>query len=88
VTQAAGTLKAQPAELNNRIAQVLDQVKSLEKELAAAKGKLASAQGDELMTQAVDGQGRETAWWPSWKVQMPKPCATPWTSSKTSSKQP
>ena len=57
VTQAAGTLKAQPAELNNRIAQVLDQVKALEKELAAAKGKLASAQGDELMTQAVDIQG-------------------------------
>jgi alanyl-tRNA synthetase len=57
VTQAAGTLKAQPAELNNRIAQVLDQVKALEKELAAAKGKLASAQGDELMTQAVDIKG-------------------------------
>ena len=57
VTQAAGTLKAQPAELNNRIAQVLDQVKALEKELAAAKGKLASVQGDELMTQAIDIQG-------------------------------
>ena len=57
VTQAAGTLKAQPAELNNRIAQVLDQVKALEKELAAAKGKLASAQGDELMTQAIDIKG-------------------------------
>ncbi|PUE47074.1 alanine--tRNA ligase [Limnohabitans sp. 2KL-1] len=57
VTQAAGALKAQPAELNNRIAQVLDQVKALEKELAAAKGKLASAQGDELMTQAVDVKG-------------------------------
>ena len=57
VTQAAGTLKAQPTELNNRIAQVLDQVKSLEKELAAAKSKLASAQGDELLTQAVDVKG-------------------------------
>ena len=57
VTQAAGSLKAQPAELNNRIAQVLDQVKALEKELAAAKGKLASAQGDELVTQAVDVKG-------------------------------
>ena len=57
VTQAAGTLKAQPAELNNRIAQVLDQVKALEKELAAAKGKLASAQGDELLKQAVDVKG-------------------------------
>jgi alanyl-tRNA synthetase len=57
VTQAAGTLKAQPGELNARIAQVLDQVKALEKELAAAKGKLASAQGDELMTQAIDIKG-------------------------------
>ena len=57
VTQAAGSLKAQPAELNSRIAQVLDQVKALEKELAAAKGKLASAQGDELIKQAVDIQG-------------------------------
>jgi len=57
VTQAAGTLKAQPAELNHRIAQVLDQVKALEKELAAAKGKLASAQGDELAKQAMDIKG-------------------------------
>jgi alanyl-tRNA synthetase len=57
VTQAAGALKAQPAELNARIQQVLDQVKALEKELAAAKGKLASAQGDELLTQAVDVKG-------------------------------
>ncbi len=57
VTQAAGALKAQPTELNNRIAQVLDQVKALEKELAAAKGKLASAQGDELLSQAVDVKG-------------------------------
>ena len=57
VAQAAGTLKAPAAELNNRIAQVLEQVKALEKELAAAKGKLASAQGDELLTQAVDVKG-------------------------------
>ena len=57
VTQAAGSLKASPAELNARIAQVLDQVKALEKELAAAKGKLASAQGDELVKQAVDIKG-------------------------------
>jgi alanyl-tRNA synthetase len=57
VSQAAGSLKAQPAELNSRIQQVLDQVKALEKELAAAKGKLASAQGDELLTQAVDVKG-------------------------------
>ena len=37
--------------------QVLDQVKSLEKEITALKGKLASSQGDELMLQAVDIKG-------------------------------
>jgi len=57
VSKAAGSLKASPAELNSRIAQVLDQVKSLEKEMAALKGKLASSQGDELMTHATDVKG-------------------------------
>ena len=57
VSKAAGSLKASPAELNSRIAQVLDQVKSLEKEMAALKGKLASSQGDELMTQAAEVKG-------------------------------
>jgi alanyl-tRNA synthetase len=57
VAQAAGSLKAPTAELNTRIAQVLEQVKSLEKEISALKGKLASSQGDELMAQAVDVKG-------------------------------
>ena len=57
VAQAAGALKAPTAELNGRIAQVLDQVRALEKEVAALKGKLASSQGDELATQAVDVKG-------------------------------
>ena len=57
VQSAAGSLKASPSELQNRIGQVLDQVRSLEKEVAALKGKLASSQGDELMLQAVDIKG-------------------------------
>ena len=57
VQAAAGTLKASPSDLQNRIGQVLDQVKSLEKEIAALKGKLASSQGDELMLQAIDVNG-------------------------------
>ncbi|MEC5212607.1 alanyl-tRNA synthetase [Polaromonas sp. CG_9.5] len=57
VQAAAGTLKASPSELQNRIGQVLDQVKSLEKDVAALKGKLASSQGDELMLQAIDVKG-------------------------------
>ena len=54
VGQAAGALKAPVVELNERIHHMLDHVKSLEKEVAALKGKLASSQGDELVTQAVD----------------------------------
>jgi len=57
VNQVAGTLKVTPGELSGRVAGVLDQVRSLEKELAALKGKLASAQGDELVSQAVDVNG-------------------------------
>ncbi|HYD80726.1 MAG TPA: DHHA1 domain-containing protein, partial [Paucimonas sp.] len=57
VNQVAGTLKATPAELSTRVGSVLEQVRALEKELAAVKGKLASAQGDELLAQAVDVNG-------------------------------
>ncbi len=57
VSQAAGALKAPSNELNARLAQVLDQVKALEKEITALKGKVASAQGDELMAQAIDIKG-------------------------------
>jgi len=57
VAQAAGVLKAPTAELNARIGQTLEQVKGLEKEVAALKGKLASSQGDELVAQAVDVKG-------------------------------
>jgi len=57
VSQAAGALKAPAAELTARIGQTLEQVKALEKEIAALKGKLASSQGDELMAQAVDVKG-------------------------------
>jgi alanyl-tRNA synthetase len=57
VGTAAEALKTAPAELTGRVAQVLDHVKSLEKELAALKGKLASAQGDDLVAQAIDVKG-------------------------------
>ncbi|GAB1387533.1 alanine--tRNA ligase [Melaminivora sp.] len=57
VAQAAGQLKAPVAELSARITGTLEHIKALEKELAQLKGKLASSQGDELATQAVDVKG-------------------------------
>jgi alanyl-tRNA synthetase len=57
VNTAAAALKTQPHELAARIAQVQEQVKALEKELSAAKGKLASSQGDALLDSAVDVKG-------------------------------
>ncbi|HCX82309.1 MAG: alanine--tRNA ligase [Curvibacter sp. RIFCSPHIGHO2_12_FULL_63_18] len=57
VGAAAATLKAPVAELGGRLGQVLDQMKALEKEVAALKGKLASAQGDELVGSALDVNG-------------------------------
>lgn len=57
VGEAAAAFKAPTAELNNRIGGALDQIKALEKEIAALKGKLASSQGDELATTAVEVNG-------------------------------
>ena len=57
LVEAAGALKTSPDELTARIAQVQDQVKTLEKEVAALKSKLASGQGDELVNKAVDVNG-------------------------------
>jgi alanyl-tRNA synthetase len=57
VAQAAGALKAPVAELTARVGQTLEQIKALEKEIAALKGKLASNQGDELVGRAVDVKG-------------------------------
>jgi alanyl-tRNA synthetase len=57
VNGLAGALKAAPAELPARVAQVLGEVRVLERELASLKGRLASSQGDELLAKAVDVNG-------------------------------
>ncbi|MBI5750816.1 MAG: alanine--tRNA ligase [Hydrogenophilales bacterium] len=54
---AASALKAQPQEISQKIAQVLDNVKALEKELARIKSKLAAAKGDDLTQSAVEVNG-------------------------------
>ena len=57
INEAAAALKAQPEELTQRIGQVQDHVKALEKELATLKSKMASSQGDDLIGKAVDVKG-------------------------------
>jgi alanyl-tRNA synthetase len=54
---AASELKAPTQELPAKISQLLENVKSLEKELARLKSKMASSQGDDLAAQAIDING-------------------------------
>ncbi|MGB8338711.1 MAG: alanine--tRNA ligase [Burkholderiales bacterium] len=53
----ASVLKAQPSEILNKINQLQDSTKSLEKELAQLKSKLATSQSGDLQSQAVDVKG-------------------------------
>ncbi|HWS13763.1 MAG TPA: DHHA1 domain-containing protein, partial [Rhodocyclaceae bacterium] len=53
----AGELKAGPHEAAARVAQILDNVRALEKELARLKSKLAASQGQDLAAQAVEVKG-------------------------------
>ncbi|MCX7893433.1 MAG: alanine--tRNA ligase [Burkholderiales bacterium] len=57
LAEAARALKANPEDLAPRIAQVLDNVRALEKELARLKSKLAASQGDELAAAAEEVKG-------------------------------
>jgi alanyl-tRNA synthetase len=54
---AASALKSGPHEVGQKITQMLDTVRNLEKELARLKSKLALSQGDDLADQAVDVKG-------------------------------
>ncbi len=57
VSHAAAALKTPVTDIQERIGSVLEHVKVLEKEIAALKGKLASGQGDALLSQAQDING-------------------------------
>jgi alanyl-tRNA synthetase len=56
--EAAAALKAPVGEVTAKIAQVLDNVKLLERELSKLKSRLASSQGEDLAGQAVEVKGR------------------------------
>ncbi len=50
-------LKAQPQEVAQKVHQTIEQLRATEKELARLKAKLATLQGEELASQAVDVKG-------------------------------
>ena len=53
VQQAAGLLKASPAELQQRLAQLVEANRTLEKEIGRLKSKLTASAGDDLADQAI-----------------------------------
>ncbi|HKQ27685.1 MAG TPA: alanine--tRNA ligase [Burkholderiales bacterium] len=57
LAEAAAVLKAPVSEVSAKLAQVLENVRNLERELGRLKSKLASSQGDDLASQAVDVKG-------------------------------
>jgi alanyl-tRNA synthetase len=58
LNRAAGVLRVPPADLPDRIAQVQEQVKALEKDLDQARSKLASSAGNDLAArQTVEIKG-------------------------------
>ena len=57
VKQVAAVLKVQPDDIAARIVQTQEGMKSLEKEVAALKAKLAANQGDAMLAQAVEMKG-------------------------------
>mgnify|MGYP003332058634 FL=1 len=62
VSQTSAALKTSPLELYPRVLQLMDQIRSLEKDVTALKGKLASSQGDDLIAQAIDVKGVQVLW--------------------------
>jgi alanyl-tRNA synthetase len=57
MAQAATLIKAPPTELPARLAQIMDNVRAMEKEITRLKSKLAASAGDDLAGQATDVGG-------------------------------
>lgn len=57
MTQAAAVVKSSVHELPARLAQIMDNVKAMEKEITKLKSKLASSAGSDLASQAQDING-------------------------------
>jgi alanyl-tRNA synthetase len=57
LARIAAQIKSQPREAAARVQQILESVRSLEKELARLKSRLATTQGGDLASQAVEVKG-------------------------------
>jgi len=57
LTAIASILKGNREDLSERVSQLMDKNRSLEKELAQLKAKLASSQGSDLSSQAIEVNG-------------------------------
>ncbi|MBC8022766.1 MAG: alanine--tRNA ligase, partial [Burkholderiales bacterium] len=57
LARVADALKAQPQEVEAKLAQALENARALEKELARLKVKMATSQGQDLALSAVDVKG-------------------------------
>jgi alanyl-tRNA synthetase len=57
IARVSSLLKSQPQEIEAKVAQLLESVKALEREVAKAKQKAAASQGDDLADSAVDVKG-------------------------------
>ena len=57
LAHAAALLKAQPQDIEAKIVQMVDNIKTLDKQLAQFKSKVAASQGDDLVNQATNVNG-------------------------------
>ena len=57
LAKVAAALKSQPAEVEAKLAQLMDTVRGLEKEVGRMKAKMAASQGSDLASTAVDVKG-------------------------------
>jgi len=55
--EVAALLRVQPVDAASRVGQILEHAKTLEKELAALKSKLAASQGADMVSRAVEVAG-------------------------------
>jgi alanyl-tRNA synthetase len=57
LNEAASALRTAPQDVSAKISQIMDNVRSLEKELSRLRSKLAASQGDDLADRAIDVKG-------------------------------